>query len=834
MDTWEQGAAVAAERLPNHEAPADAESADEESEGFWVELRSKLISWPSMRPPLRLITGVAIAQLLGAGLIVALHGVGFQQINLGLQSGRDVEMAQPYFWVSIVFAILAIAFLMTGVLLMRWPLRLLALALFSAFLLFSAAPQPYTNLRIVIVALIWLWAGVITVALADPAWGAEKRDFYHRLRTPILQRLAPLRARLAWIGGPLLPARTLVVMLVAQVALYLILLATTGWMRGADNLLFQLTIGTQLQMLSFALVPFLFLAGSDFAELGELLASGAASLTRIASARRNVWLTLGLTAIVVVAIATVTRPDTRNLSGFVLAYGDELLLTALVGLALVGLLRWGRMVSDTSFRPSKLSALALLLASLAYFALGWFAISYTVASTPNVTNVTIADYAVYKTPAATTPSFSLPYPTDWKPSLTQNQGDTLLSFNGLSQEFPGLVYVNAIQDTNANANTASQTLAVLLNAEFAKNSVLSVQNVGGAEPWREERFTVSDPTGKSLTLEGEAWSRGLDGRDWAIIGLTKDPYQIVLFPVFNAMTAGWQPDHSAQTPSEQEADMAAAIQRVSALFLGLIPLLLGLALGFWMVRRGGKHRRAWQTAGVFVATLGLLVGAVRLPDMLQALGLSSNAVWFVGLDVNGVQQSIATATLALVIYVALRRRNDARWIELVRLTLRLNIGLLFIWLMLMLYDTAIGLSKSSAKHPLSWAAALIVLIALGWDLLMSGESFTNRDDERLPRHTRLLLYLGYIMLTATLVMFFSAQQFTHDLSTHESLFESEPWPQLGLQLLGLPMVVGAFALGVVAWLNGTRDGAETRETEEPETAPVAAGEAANRLEPLDG
>lgn len=800
VDAWEQGVAVAA-TIPHDEMSADAERDDEESEGFWRSLKERLISWPSMRPPLRLITGVAIAQLLAAGLIVALHGLKFHQINLGLQSGRDVEMAQPYFWISIVFVMLAIAFLMTGALLMRWPLRLLALAIFSAFIILPIAPAPFTSVRVAVVALVWVWGAMITIALADPEWGAEKRDLYHRLRTPFLRRLAPLRARLRWVGGPLLPARTLAILLLAQAALYLTLLATTGWMRQPNNLLFQLTIGTQLQSLSFVLVPFLFLAGSDFAELGELLASGVASAARIASARRADWLTLGLTAIVAAAIVYLTRPTVTTIRGFALAYGGELALVALVALALFAVLRWGRVASDA---PLKVGGLVLLLASLGYFALAWGSIAYTVAHTPSVRNITIADYAVYKTPASAIPTFSIPYPTDWKTSLTQGKTDMLVSFNGLDQTFPGAAFVTARQDSAATADTASQTLTALLKAEFTSGRVISIQNVGDAGPWRELRYTLTDPTGKTQTLVGEAWSRALDGHDWAIIGLTTATSQSVNFPVFDEMASAWRPDLTATTPDVSKGDTGVSIQRIAALFLGLLPLLLGLALGYWMIRRGVKHGRAWQTAGVFVAALGLLGGAQQLPNMLQALGMPGASSWIVGLGVDSLLQAVAIATLALVAYVGVRRRDDARWINLAQLTLRLNIGLLFVWLMLLLYDRAINLSQSSADHPLSWAAALIVLIALGWDLLMSGESFTNRDDERLPRHTRLLLYLGYIMLTATLVMYFSAQQFTHNPGAHEALFESEPWPQYGLQVLGLPMVVGAFALGLVAWLNGKR------------------------------
>jgi hypothetical protein len=266
------------------------------------------------------------------------------------------------------------------------------------------------------------------------------------------------------------------------------------------------------------------------------------------------------------------------------------------------------------------------------------------------------------------------------------------------------------------------------------------------------------------------------------------------------MAHSWRPNLTASIPATSRGFTDAEAIRAAAIFQGLAPLVLGLALGFWLVRRGRARHRAWQVAGVFVATLGLLAGAATIPAILTALGAPGKAFWFLQLNLSGIQQVVAFATLALVAYVALRRRADALWLSLVRLALTLNVGLLFITLMVHLYDVAIGLSKGSSDQPLSWAEGLIVLIALSWDLLMSGESFTNRDDKLTPRLTRLLLYLGYITLTATLVMYFSAQSYTVAGHSHESLFESEPWPRLGLLVLGAPMVITTFALAAAEWV----------------------------------
>jgi hypothetical protein len=117
-----------------------------DSERFWPALREKLISWRSIWPSLRLITGIAVAQSLAAATIIALHGLPTAQLSMGRQSGRAIHMAIPYFWVGVIFMWVSVSFLTTGALMMRWPFRLLALALFTGFTL-SPGALPRTVAR---------------------------------------------------------------------------------------------------------------------------------------------------------------------------------------------------------------------------------------------------------------------------------------------------------------------------------------------------------------------------------------------------------------------------------------------------------------------------------------------------------------------------------------------------------------------------------------------------------------------------------------------------------------------------------------------------------------
>lgn len=759
-------------------------SAEEEDDGFWQEVRVKVISWRSMQPSMRLITAVGIAQLLAAGLVIALHGVPSPQMSLGLQSGHSVHIAVPYFWLSVIFTCIAISFLMTGSLLLRWPIRLLALILFSAFTLLPGVLYPYAAIRVALVIALWLWAWVI--ALGHSAAPPEAP-----VKPSSPQRLA------AWARRAPLPALTLCVTLLIEVTLYLVLLATTGWTRDS-NLIFQLSFQAESQILAFVLVPVLILAGSDFAELGELIGSGIANATRIKSAQRGVWLTLGLTTLVAVVIAVTNRPDIPgSIKDTLLAYLGEFAVAAAMVCALVALLRW----SDAIHWPAaRLRALTLLAAALIYFVIATLTGIAIIAQNSEITRVTLTDFQVYQTPPTTSPAFSLPYPAGWKPTLASNNKATQLTISGLNQQYVGYVFVLALDQPDATSATASQALTSFLLNIAGSSRTLSVNSTGFDGAWQTQRFTLNASTSKVETLTGEGWSQARDGHNWLFVGVTTNSNAQVLLPAFASMAHEWRPDLSAQTPQTHETDLTAITARSSALYLGLLPLLLGPALGFLLMRFGGRWSPTLRVTGLFFAAFGLLFGATVLPSILQVFGAPNAFVWFLSLPTSAMQQVVAIATLALAGWVALRRRDDPAWVELIRLALALNIGLLFIAQMFNLYNVAIGVSKTSLAHPLSWEEGAIVLIALGWDLVMSGEAFTNRDDKNFPRHTRLLLYMGYITLTATLVMYFSTQSYTFAPGTHETLFESEPWPQLGLRILGLPMVIVTFALGMVAWL----------------------------------
>jgi hypothetical protein len=94
--------------------------------------------------------------------------------------------------------------------------------------------------------------------------------------------------------------------------------------------------------------------------------------------------------------------------------------------------------------------------------------------------------------------------------------------------------------------------------------------------------------------------------------------------------------------------------------------------------------------------------------------------------------------------------------------------------------------------------ALLIGVLL-WNLLMSGKEVTNIDGSYIPRVPRVLLYLGYILLLATTSLLFGSAIDSPAQSAAPPLFGSTNWTQLGIQVLGVPLLVAGFVIGVIRW-----------------------------------
>ncbi|MBO0707486.1 MAG: hypothetical protein J2P44_03910, partial [Candidatus Dormibacteraeota bacterium] len=100
---------------------------------------------------------------------------------------------------------------------------------------------------------------------------------------------------------------------------------------------------------------------------------------------------------------------------------------------------------------------------------------------------------------------------------------------------------------------------------------------------------------------------------------------------------------------------------------------------------------------------------------------------------------------------------------------------------------------------------------------MSGESITNRHGRHVPRHTRVLIYMGYSMLVASWILFFSSFRGEEAGAAGMLFGSSEELPSLGIELLGLPLLLTFFLVNTGAWMGGRRGS----EREVVDRSPVA-------------
>jgi hypothetical protein len=201
-----------------------------------------------------------------------------------------------------------------------------------------------------------------------------------------------------------------------------------------------------------------------------------------------------------------------------------------------------------------------------------------------------------------------------------------------------------------------------------------------------------------------------------------------------------------------------------------------------------------SSAALFMLIVGLLQG-LRGLDLVAVLlfkvSPNHNPIPYVG--THAIQAGVDLGTLVVVGWLTLRRRPAPYLVELAALLLTLNVGLLILTWRSAIYDAAQKLSNASTM-----AQAIVILLAVLWDVTMSGKTITNVSGRLFPRHSRVLLYFGYIMLVSTAVLYFSGPW---SGTVGEGIdaagwprFETELWPQNGLVALGVPLLLSVFAI----------------------------------------
>ena len=203
----------------------------------------------------------------------------------------------------------------------------------------------------------------------------------------------------------------------------------------------------------------------------------------------------------------------------------------------------------------------------------------------------------------------------------------------------------------------------------------------------------------------------------------------------------------------------------------------------------GRLSAGWCAALVFIA----LVGATDVAASIWTLGNLDNPPLGITPDnppflgSEGFRAAGALLTAAVLI-VAIALRRVRHWMLPISALLIATATIELLSFIDLLYASRGHLEQLGASGSLAIGGAILLILALLWDLAVSGESITNVPGRIFPRDTRVLGYLGYVLLVAASVLMFAS---LHDEKGKllESTFDPEQWVQDGILFLGIPLVI---------------------------------------------
>ena len=213
-----------------------------------------------------------------------------------------------------------------------------------------------------------------------------------------------------------------------------------------------------------------------------------------------------------------------------------------------------------------------------------------------------------------------------------------------------------------------------------------------------------------------------------------------------------------------------------------------VALGVLLARRG-RLSPAWVTALVFVVLIGVtdLLGSIYVVGNFDnpPLGITADNPPYLGAE--GLRAAAALLTLA-VLGVAIALRRLRRWMLPLTAMLIATVTIEALSYIDLLYANRGKLEEFGASGGLAIGGAVLLIVALLFEIAVSGESITNVTGRVFPRDTRVLGFLGYVLLVAASVVLFAS---LHDQSGTllVSTFDPDEWVREGILFLGIPLVI---------------------------------------------
>jgi hypothetical protein len=181
--------------------------------------------------------------------------------------------------------------------------------------------------------------------------------------------------------------------------------------------------------------------------------------------------------------------------------------------------------------------------------------------------------------------------------------------------------------------------------------------------------------------------------------------------------------------------------------------------------------------------------------VLFGFGTTVGVWWFVnfsnqGLTLFEAPLGIAFVTPIVLFVVAVWPKTRDRFTAVCNLIVATNLGIAGYTMVAFLFVAAPAHFEEG-----SLLQALVVLSALGWDVLTS-KNVTLRHSAGVPRNARVSFFIAYVSLVGLFVMLSSASSLLQPGTAKaiEHVFDSETFVAAGLHLFGAPLLLFVFAV----------------------------------------